>query len=425
VPASGTMPDQSSNSHEGSSKAPSPGSSKATRPPATAEAATADRRAGSARWEAWRRWWRPFRVVAGFALLGVAVWAIAGKSSELSGAGVFLSQLRWEWLVPAGIVELGSYLSNAALQKSLLSAGETRVRLRRTSVITFASNAIQSVLPVGSAFAALFLFGQYQLLGADEVLAGWVVIATAAVLFTTLTALAGIGLAIAASQGTTFDLLEAIIGVIVLSALAVALWHERTEVYHLARRAAARLERRFHKPAGHFTRPLARGLERMRSVAPTPREWGRAVTWGTLVWVADCACLMFAFLAVGTNVPWFGLLLAYAGGQLAVNLPITPGGLGVVEGSLTLALVAFGGGQAATVAAVLLYRVISFWAPIPVGAGCYVALAAIKRRLLQEGPIPEVALNDGDLSGTELAAREPARTKERGNIRNKGWAGNG
>ena len=77
---------------------------------------------------------------------------------------------------------------------------------------------------------------------------------------------------------------------------------------------------------------------------------------GLSYWVADCGCLAFAFLAVGAPVPWQGLLLAYCAAQLAVNLPITPGGLGVVEGSLTVALVAFGGGRAPVVAAVLLYR---------------------------------------------------------------------
>src|ERR1019366_2633209 len=60
-------------------------------------------------------------------------------------------------------------------------------------------------------------------------------------------------------------------------------------------------------------------------------------------------------------------LLAYGAGQLASNLPITPGGLGVVEGSLTVALVAYGGVEASTVAAVILYRIISFWGFLPVG----------------------------------------------------------
>jgi len=42
----------------------------------------------------------------------------------------------------------------------------------------------------------------------------------------------------------------------------------------------------------------------------------------------------------GRRGQWKGLLLAYGAGQLAADLPITPGGLGVVEGSLTIALVA-------------------------------------------------------------------------------------
>ncbi len=86
-----------------------------------------------------------------------------------------------------------------------------------------------------------------------------------------------------------------------------------------------------------------------------------------------------AFLAVGSPVPWRGLLLAYGAGQLAANLPITPGGLGVVEGSLTIALVAYGGAQTSTVAAVLLYRIISFWASLPVGWVSWAVLAAQER----------------------------------------------
>jgi hypothetical protein len=79
-------------------------------------------------------------------------------------------------------------------------------------------------------------------------------------------------------------------------------------------------------------------------------------------------------VAVGVGVPWKGLLLAYGAGQLAANLPITPGGLGVVEGSLTIALVAFGGGETQTVAAVLLYRIISFWGELPVGWATWAAI---------------------------------------------------
>jgi len=332
------------------------------------------------------RFWRPFRIVAGFALLGVACWYIAGKSSELAGAGAFLTQLRWYWLVLAGIAELGSYLATAALDRTLLLAGQTSPRLGRLTLITFAGSAVQSVLPMGTAFAGVYNFRQFGLIGADEVLAGWVVIAAGAVAFAALAALAGIGLALAASTASTFDLVGAIIAVIFLAVVAVAAWHQRVRLYPLVTKAASSVERRLKRPAGTVTGPAEKGLERMRAVAPTSRQWSVAFAWGSASWLADCTCLVFAFAAVGTGVPWQGLLLAYCGAQLAVNLPITPGGLGVVEGSLTIALVAFGGGQAATVAVVLVYRVISFWVPIPIGAGCYAALARLRARALQHDP---------------------------------------
>jgi uncharacterized protein (TIRG00374 family) len=77
---------------------------------------------------------------------------------------------------------------------------------------------------------------------------------------------------------------------------------------------------------------------------------------------------------------------------LATTLPITPGGLGAVEGSLTVALVTFGGAQASTVAAVLLYRLISFWLVVPVGWVAWSALAVAgrgRRKVL--APTPEVS----------------------------------
>ncbi len=140
----------------------------------------------------------------------------------------------------------------------------------------------------------------------------------------------------------------------------------------------------------------------MRHVAPTRLEWAQAVLAGTCSWLSDCACLACAFIAVGAAVPWAGLLLAYCGGQLAVNLPITPGGLGVVEGSLTVALVAFGGGEAPTVAAVLLYRLISFWVPLPIGGVCYLGLLRARRKAVHRarpqpaaGPAPTLGTDRG------------------------------
>src|SRR5205807_10462571 len=115
------------------------------------------------------------------------------------------------------------------------------------------------------------------------------------------------------------------------------------------------------------------------SVTPTRRDWLVGAAMAMANWVFDLICLIVAFLAVHSEVPWRGLILAYGAAQLATNLPITPGGLGVVEGSLTIALVAYGGAEASTVAAVLLYRIMNFWAPLPIGWATWGALMVKSR----------------------------------------------
>ncbi len=125
---------------------------------------------------------------------------------------------------------------------------------------------------------------------------------------------------------------------------------------------------------------MAKIVEHLNRVHLSGRDFLAALGWSLANWMLDCSCLAAGYLAVGARVPWSGLLLAYGAGQLAANLPITPGGLGVVEGSLTVALVAYGGAQTSTVAAVILYRMISFWAFLPIGWGVWGALAVRDRR---------------------------------------------
>ena len=224
------------------------------------------------------RFWRPFRIVAGFALLGVAIWVLTGKSSELAGTGAFLSQIRWEWIVLASVAEFGSYLSITFMERTLLGAGDVGAGLGRLTAIAFSGSAIQSALPVGAAFAGVYEFRQFQLLGADEVLAGWVVIAVGSVAFATLAALAGVGLALAATLGTTFDLVYAIVGVLFVALLAVVAWANRSTGYRLALQATARLEKALNRAPGQLSGPWARASNAC-GPSPPPGSNGHRPCW--------------------------------------------------------------------------------------------------------------------------------------------------
>jgi hypothetical protein len=129
------------------------------------------------------------------------------------------------------------------------------------------------------------------------------------------------------------------------------------------------------RPQGDTEAHIAKSMLWITSVPLGWRQVAVTLVWGVANWLFDCSCFAMMFLAIGATIPWKGLLLAYGAGQLAAALPITPGGLGVVEGSITIALVAFGGAETTTVDAVLLYRLISFWLILGVGWALWGELA--------------------------------------------------
>lgn len=107
-------------------------------------------------------------------------------------------------------------------------------------------------------------------------------------------------------------------------------------------------------------------------------------------WLSDAVCLACALLAVGATPPWLSVLMAYAAAQLVTFLPITPGGLGLVEGSLLLALATGRTDAGGILAGVLLYRGLSYWATLPGGLLGYLNLrrAGGRRPLLPVIAIP-------------------------------------
>ena len=102
-------------------------------------------------------------------------------------------------------------------------------------------------------------------------------------------------------------------------------------------------------------------------------------------WAWDNAVLWATFHAFGVAPPITVILLGYLIGQLGGLLPI-PGGLGGIDGGLIGTLIVFGAPAAATVAAVLVYRVILFWLPLLMGAVAFISL----RRGLNRPDRPEL-----------------------------------
>ena len=328
-----------------------------------------------------RRIWPVLRFVLGVGVLALAVWALSSHTSELTGFSAVFDHLKWWWIPPALLVELASFVCFAGLQYEFLYCGGLAAPEGALLKMTFASQAITNSYPGGTAFSAVYGFRWFRRFGADDTLAAWSLAGTVVASVVSLALVATAGLALATGEGASLDLVPVIVGVFLITAAIGALFvYERplAVVVTWGIRVSRRLVGR---PHGDLAAEIHRTVTMITAFRLGARRIVRIVLWGTANWLFDCACFAMMFLAVNASIPWKGLLLAYGAGQLAATLPFTPGGLGVVEGSITIALTEFGGpSHVSTVDAVLMYRVISFWLVLLVGWGLWGQLAFQVRR---------------------------------------------
>jgi uncharacterized membrane protein YbhN (UPF0104 family) len=139
----------------------------------------------------------------------------------------------------------------------------------------------------------------------------------------------------------------------------------------------------FGIPAGRrllrarVTPVLDQVLPRLLEVAQQPRKLAKGIGGGLLVSAGYILCLATCVAAFGPSVPIASIAVVYLTGSALGSLFPTPGGLGAVEFALTSGLTLAGLPAAAAGSAVLLFRLITFWLPVPAG---WVALNYLERK---------------------------------------------
>jgi uncharacterized protein (TIRG00374 family) len=100
-------------------------------------------------------------------------------------------------------------------------------------------------------------------------------------------------------------------------------------------------------------------------------RWTEALVLAASNRMLDYAALVSALYAVGARARPSMVLLAYVLSLALALVPVTPGGVGFVEAGLTTVLVLAGVASDQAVLATLLYRLFSYWLPIPLGAAAW------------------------------------------------------
>jgi putative heme transporter len=190
-----------------------------------------------------------------------------------------------------------------------------------------------------------------------------------------------LALALVALQGgaTGGRVIAALLGIagLVAAVVVFALMLRSQEVARrfglLAGRVASRL-------LGLVRRPPVAGWElatvkfRARTVGLVQRRWIPITVTSLVSHLSLFLVLLVCLRQVGVSdaqVSWAEVLAVFAFARLATAIPLTPGGAGFVEVVLIGGLVAAGGARPQVVAAVLVYRALTWLLPIPVGIGTY------------------------------------------------------
>lgn len=328
----------------------------------------------------WATVWRWLRPTLSIVLLGVAGYLLAGRASEVAGAWHLLGRLHWSWVGVAVLFEVASMVVFARMQRWLLRAGGVEVPLRTMVEITVAGNAVSATLPGGVAWAGAWVFGQLSRRGVSRFLRVWMFLVAGAVSSFALFVVVAVGVELAGSQGPVAGLRWAVLALaaIPVAALLVLLVRNTRPVRHLRRAASAVVGT---VPGGRWLQGHLRALvRRVEAVRLGGVGWAEVLGLGLLNWLDDCAVLVACLLALHVAVPWRGIFVVYGLTQIAAALPITPGGIGVVEGTLAGLLHAYGVPLQESLAVVIVYRIVSFWGLVPVGWGFWIALDLLEKQ---------------------------------------------
>jgi putative heme transporter len=116
-----------------------------------------------------------------------------------------------------------------------------------------------------------------------------------------------------------------------------------------------------------------------------PRKGGLAVIGAAGFWAFNIGVLWASFHALGIQVPFAVVVQGYFLGMVANLFPLAPAGVGAVDAGMIGAFVLFGLPEGTVFPAILIFRLISFWLPIPPGAVAFFQLRKTVHGWEEEG----------------------------------------
>jgi uncharacterized protein (TIRG00374 family) len=332
---------------------------------------------------------------AGFAAVIVVIYIVFPKLVGLDNAVRKLDDAVWYWIVIAIAANVVAFLAYTMLFRGILGgvvADDVKRRLDMAASyqITMAGLAATRIFSAGGAGGIVLTYWALRKAGMSRRRSACRMVAFLVLLYGVyLSALIIFGILLRTGVLPGDDPFG---GTVVPAAVAAGVM----AVFLLIALIPQDIERRIQRFGGgyrhtrYLTRiasgpaTLATGVRTAIAYVRHPSRGALAVAGAIGFWGANIAVLWASFEAFGGDVPFAVLVQGFFVGLAANLIPSPFGGVGSVDAGMIGAFVLFGIDESIVFPAVLTYRVIAFWLPIPPGVVAFVQLRSTVARWEQE-----------------------------------------
>jgi uncharacterized protein (TIRG00374 family) len=310
-------------------------------------------------------------------VLVVAIFYFLRRKIDPAQTWAAITAMTWPELTTLGVLAAWNLCTYAFVWMTVTPG----LSFWRAMAMTQATTAVANTVPAGSAIGIGMTYTMLGSWGYSRSRSTTAVLVSGVWNSFIKLGLPVLALALVALQGgaTGGRILAALLGIaglvaaIVVFALLLRSENQARRFGLLAGRLASRLLRLVGRPpvAGW---ELATVKFRARTIGLVERRWVAITATSLVSHLSLYLVLLVALRDVGVSdaeVSWAQVLAVFAFARLATAIPLTPGGLGFVEGVLVTGLVGAGGDPEEVAAAVVVYRALTWALPILVGVGCY------------------------------------------------------
>lgn len=307
------------------------------------------------------------------------IWVVVSRYSEAQQLSQVLAHGHWGWLILAAGAQMAYYLAMAATYQAAFAAIDVNSRVRDLLPITLSSLFINVVAPSGGAAGAALFVDDLHRRGQSPARAAVGVFLQLICVFVSFMLILIFGLIYLFMQHD-LEMYEVVAAILLFaatatlsSALLLSLWHPQLLhrlllwVQHFLNGLFGFLRNPSTLADDWAERNAAEFSQAAETIIHRPKRLARAVGMAFIAHGISIFSLYLLFLAFNQHILIGSLVAGYAMGFLFLVVSITPMGIGVVEGVMTLVYTSLGISSAAAATVALAYRGLGFWLPLGLG----------------------------------------------------------